>query len=99
MSPDDFERLALLLSGNNDIPHSESPKDLWKRLTVKYPSLFITSPQELIKWEEFQTLNAENERNWSASVFSLKERLLNHPNDATLQKRLIVDEQHAKLGD
>ena len=73
----------------------ESPPELWRQLSAKYPSKFNASREQVVAWHEFQARQNELQANWPAALFHVQQLHKLVPTDAALTQRLT--ELRAKL--
>jgi WD40 repeat protein/serine/threonine protein kinase len=93
---EDLLSLAWLLSGSVGVApvetghrSSASLETTWRQLRAKYPADFTVSPAQITAWHEFQANESEQENQWFAAAFHLRQLLALHPNDPTLAARLV----------
>jgi WD40 repeat protein len=91
----DLTRFLHVLSGGGAIhaPGSlyvatNSFKDEWKHMEAASPDNFRTADSQIIAWHDFEAQSAEVNQSWPAVIFHLKQALLLHPTDESLQLRL-----------
>jgi WD40 repeat protein len=69
---------------------------LWKGLRRKYPASFMVSPAEVEAWHEFQAEQAQEEHQWFATAFHLKQLAMLRPDDQEIRKRLGAAEENLR---
>ena len=90
----DLLELAQVLSGGSFVSAEGTGLSLkpssasWQRLRAEFPSQFETSPDEIIRWHEFQAEDSELDEDWFAAGFHIRQLLRLRPNDAGLLDRL-----------
>jgi hypothetical protein len=100
----DLLSLAWLLSGSVGVApvetghrSSASLETTWRQLRAKYPADFTVSPAQITAWHEFQANESEQENQWFAAAFHLRQLLALHPNDPALTARLVrLQAQHGQ---
>jgi WD40 repeat protein len=95
MPPKDAVDMAQLLAkGKQDNPwrktqtSNESPLQAWYRLRTAFPSRFVVSPDEILRWHEVAIEECETNNNWPAAIFHLQALSLLNPTDRSVAVRL-----------
>jgi WD40 repeat protein len=93
--------LVRLLCSDTTSPSGGAPGSLeavWQGLTRQYPADFVTAPQEIAAWHEFEAQESELQGQWFAAVLHLEKVLSLRPADAAIIQRLARAKEHLRDG-